>query len=86
MLCKYFRFISFMKNWTKNEKPWFMDVAFTSERSIEDELEKESQSDVLTIFGSYVLMFAYIALALGRIRRFDTLLVNNQSSLEVIAF
>lgn len=77
-----FRFISFMKNWTKNEKPKFMDIAFTSERSIEDELEKESQSDILTILGSYVLMFAYIALALGRIRRFHTLLVSNQKTVQ----
>lgn len=64
-----------MKNWTTHEKPDFMDIAFTSERSIEDELDKESRSDALTILVSYVIMFAYIAMALGHMRRFNTLLV-----------
>ncbi|XP_046672378.1 NPC intracellular cholesterol transporter 1 isoform X2 [Homalodisca vitripennis] len=75
------RFISFMKNWTETEKPPFMDVAFTAERSIEDELDKESRSDVVTIFGSYVLMFAYIALALGQIRQCSTLLMDSKITL-----
>lgn len=70
-----FRFISFMHNWTKFEKPSDIEVAYTSERSIEDELDKESRSDIITIFGSYVLMFAYIALALGQIHQCSTLLV-----------
>lgn len=65
-----------MKNWTENGKPEFMDVAYTSERSIEDELDKESKSDILTIFISYIIMFAYIALALGQVRKCTTLLVS----------
>lgn len=60
-------FNNFMKNWTKNSKPDFMDVAFRSERSIEDELDRESQSDVLTILISYLIMFAYIAVSLGQV-------------------
>ena len=43
----------------------FMDIAFRSERSIEDELERMSQSDVPTVIVSYVIMFLYISLALG---------------------
>ena len=36
-------FVSFMKNYTSSpDKPDFMDVAFNSERSIEDELERTS--------------------------------------------
>lgn len=57
-----------MKNWTSTRKPSYMDVAFTSERSIEDELNRESQSDVLTILVSYVIMFGYIAISLGQMR------------------
>ncbi|KOB77248.1 Niemann-Pick C1 protein [Operophtera brumata] len=38
--------------------PAFMDIAYTSERSIEDELDRESQSDVSTILVSYFIMFA----------------------------
>ena len=61
-------YIEFMKNWTATKKPAFMDIAFTSERSIEDELNRESQSDVLTILVSYVIMFAYIAISLGQMK------------------
>ena len=49
-----------------NYKHPSMDIAFRSERSIEDELERMSKSDVPTIIISYVIMFIYIALALGR--------------------
>ncbi|XP_046396992.1 NPC intracellular cholesterol transporter 1 isoform X2 [Ischnura elegans] len=75
------RFVNFMKNWTTHEKPSFMDVAFTSERSIEDELERESQSDVLTILVSYLIMFAYIAIALGQFRNCRQLLVDSKVTL-----
>lgn len=68
-------YVEFMKNWTKTQKPAYMDLAFTSERSIEDELNRESQSDVLTILVSYVIMFAYIAISLGQIRNCSRLLV-----------
>lgn len=64
-----------MKNWTAHEKPDYMDVAFTSERSIEDELNRASRSDVLTILVSYVIMFAYIAVSLGQISTCNKLLV-----------
>lgn len=64
-----------MKNWTSTQKPAFMDIAFTSERSIEDELNRESQSDVLTILVSYIIMFAYIAISLGQMKSCSRLLV-----------
>lgn len=63
-----------MKNWTA-KKPAFMDIAFTSERSIEDELNRESQSDIVTILVSYIIMFGYIAVSLGQIRSCARLLV-----------
>lgn len=65
-----------MENWIKNEKPEYMDVAFSAERSIEDELERTSHSDVGTILISYLIMFAYIAISLGQIRSFSRLLVS----------
>lgn len=37
-----------------------LDVAYSAERAVQDELERESQGDVLTILISYMLMFAYI--------------------------
>ncbi|XP_012258607.2 NPC intracellular cholesterol transporter 1 isoform X2 [Athalia rosae] len=74
-------FIDFMKNWTATQKPSYMDVAFTSERSIEDELNRESRSDVLTILVSYVIMFAYITVSLGQIRTCSRLLIDSKITL-----
>uniref|UniRef100_A0A2H8TMY4 Niemann-Pick C1 protein n=1 Tax=Melanaphis sacchari TaxID=742174 RepID=A0A2H8TMY4_9HEMI len=58
------KFLEFMKNWTR-VKPSIMDVAYYSERSVEDELDRESHSDVSTIAMSYVVMFLYIVFTLG---------------------
>jgi Niemann-Pick C1 protein len=69
-----------MKNWTETEMPDFMSVAFSSERSIADELERESQAELITVFISYVVMFVYIAVALGKFRSFKTLLVSHPES------
>nr|XP_034176148.1 NPC intracellular cholesterol transporter 1 isoform X4 [Osmia lignaria] len=74
-------YIEFMKNWTATKKPAFMDIAFTSERSIEDELNRESQSDVLTILVSYIIMFAYIAISLGQMKSCSRLLIDSKITL-----
>ena len=68
------RYLDFMTNWTK-VKPSYMSVAYVAERSIEDELNRTGQSDVTTIAISYLIMFAYIAIALGQARSFSRLLV-----------
>lgn len=75
------KYVEFMKNWTKTKKPAFMDIAYTSERSIEDELDRESQSDVLTILISYIIMFAYIAVSLGQLRSCSRLLIDSKITL-----
>ncbi|XP_053981855.1 NPC intracellular cholesterol transporter 1 isoform X2 [Hylaeus volcanicus] len=74
-------YVEFMKNWTATKKPAFMDIAFTSERSIEDELNRESQSDVLTILVSYIIMFAYIAISLGQLKTCSRLLIDSKITL-----
>ncbi|XP_074041077.1 NPC intracellular cholesterol transporter 1 isoform X2 [Leptinotarsa decemlineata] len=74
-------FIAFMKNWTSTEKPDFMDVAFTSERSLEDELDRQGQSDIITILISYMIMFAYIAIALGQVNSCSRLLIDSKITL-----
>ncbi|XP_015181886.1 PREDICTED: Niemann-Pick C1 protein isoform X2 [Polistes dominula] len=73
-------YIELMKN-VSAKLPSFMDMAFTSERSIEDELNRESQSDILTILVSYVIMFAYIAISLGQIRTCSRLLIDSKITL-----
>jgi Niemann-Pick C1 protein len=69
-----------MKNWTETEMPPFMSVAFSAERSIEDEIERESQAEAITVVISYAVMFVYIAVALGKFRSFKTLLVSSRRS------
>lgn len=57
-----------MKNVTHDEEiSEYMDIAFYCERSIEDELKRESVSDVATILISYLIMFIYVAVALGNL-------------------
>ncbi|KAM8850870.1 LOW QUALITY PROTEIN: NPC intracellular cholesterol transporter 1 [Spinachia spinachia] len=72
-------FIKFMKNF-KNPN---LTIAFSAERSIEDEIDRESKSDISTIAVSYVIMFVYISLALGHINGFRRLMVDSKISLGI---
>lgn len=54
--------IDYMKNFS-NPK---MSISFSTERSIQDELNRESQSDILTILISYMAMFLYVTITLGK--------------------
>ena len=70
-------FIDYMKNWVQNETlSANLSVAFSSERSIQDEISRASKSDVVTIAISYCLMFLYIAVGLGEYRSLDRMLVS----------
>merc|ERR1719228_1316237 len=59
-------FVEFMHDWEAHEKPDYMEIAFNSERSIEDELDKETYGDIVTIAISYIIMFVYITFSLGQ--------------------
>ncbi|XP_061588491.1 NPC intracellular cholesterol transporter 1 [Cololabis saira] len=72
-------FIKFMKNFSNPN----LTVAFSAERSIEDEINRESNSDISTIMISYIIMFIYISLALGHINSFRRLLVDSKISLGI---
>jgi Niemann-Pick C1 protein len=50
-----------------------LNVVYSAERSVTDELARGSSSDIPTIAISYSIMFIYISLALGRIK-FDRML------------
>ncbi|MEQ2315140.1 NPC intracellular cholesterol transporter 1 [Ameca splendens] len=73
------QFIRFMKNFSNPN----LTVAFSAERSIEDEIDRESNSDISTIVISYAIMFIYISLALGHIHSFRRLLVDSKISLGI---
>lgn len=78
-------YIDFMKDWVKNHKSSYIEIAFSSERSIEDELLRESQSDVSTIIVSYLIMFVYIAISLGHVEfeRYSRLLIDSKITLGI---
>lgn len=68
-------------NYMLNYSHPMMDIAFRSERSIEDELERMSHSDILTVIISYIIMFLYIALALGPSNSLSQLLTGTKITL-----
>ncbi|KAM5157084.1 NPC intracellular cholesterol transporter 1 [Mantella aurantiaca] len=67
-------FINFVKNYDNSN----LSISFSAERSIEDELNRESNSDVKTVIISYALMFVYISLALGHISQCSRILVDSK--------
>ncbi|XP_077999755.1 NPC intracellular cholesterol transporter 1-like [Glandiceps talaboti] len=59
-----------------------MSMSYYAERSIEDELIRASQADIMTIVLSYVFIFCYITIALGEIYRCDKrLLIDSKVTL-----
>lgn len=61
---------AFVEFWKTNSKlRQTFNIGFSTDRSIQDELERESYGDIPTIVISYVVMFIYVALALGTIKR-----------------
>uniref|UniRef100_A0A3Q3WSC2 SSD domain-containing protein n=1 Tax=Mola mola TaxID=94237 RepID=A0A3Q3WSC2_MOLML len=72
-------FIRFMKNFTHPN----LTIAYSAQRSIEDEIQRESNSDIRIIVVSYTIMFVYISLALGHINSFKRLLVDSKISLGI---
>ena len=58
------RFVDFMKNYSSPN----LDIAYSAERSIQDAIVELSEGEVGTVVISYVVMFIYVAIALGRIR------------------
>lgn len=70
-------FVEYMKNQSFTD----IDISFKAERSIEDEINRESQSDILTILVSYIIMFAYIAVSLGHISDYSRFLIDSKITL-----
>ena len=58
--------IDFLKERQTDPDIRYMDIAFYTERSTTDEVTRGSESDILTIAVSYLVMFVYVAVALGK--------------------
>jgi len=61
-----------------------LTIAFTSERSIQDEISRASESDVMTIVISYCLMFVYIAIGLGQFRSLSRMMIDAKITVGII--
>ncbi|XP_069778710.1 NPC intracellular cholesterol transporter 1 [Narcine bancroftii] len=72
-------FIDFLKNYNNSN----LSISFSAERSIEDEINRESNNDVKTVVISYMVMFVYISIALGHIRSCANCLVDSKISLGI---
>ena len=53
-------------------------MAYNAERSVEDEIKRESGSDVATVLLSYIVMFAYVSVALGQFTTFSRLIIDSK--------
>lgn len=71
MILTVHRFIQFLKNFKSND----MEIAFSSERSIQDAIQELSEGESSTVIISYGVMFIYVAIALGNFKSFKTFLV-----------
>lgn len=67
------RFVEFLKDYSN---PMF-DFAFSAERSIEDGIDEISSAEIPTVVISYAVMFIYITIALGKIRRVSSFFVSH---------
>jgi Niemann-Pick C1 protein len=66
--------LAYEKAWLSHVQAWLgnrtgpeIEVAYRAERSIQDELERQSHGDISTVIISYGIMFAYIAINLGQV-------------------
>ena len=58
-----------------------LTISFMMERSIEDEILRESQADVKTVLLSYIVMFVYITLTLGQYGNWKRCLIDSKITL-----
>uniref|UniRef100_A0A8D0H7N3 NPC intracellular cholesterol transporter 1 n=1 Tax=Sphenodon punctatus TaxID=8508 RepID=A0A8D0H7N3_SPHPU len=72
-------FINFVRNYDNPN----LTISFSTERSIEDEINRESKGDIRTVVISYAIMFLYISIALGQIKSARRFLVDSKISLGI---
>lgn len=72
------KFIDLLHTYREYMKPDYVSVAFATERSIEDEIQRVSVAEAIPIAISYVLMFVYVTLALGNIRSLKTWFIDSK--------
>ncbi|XP_062520603.1 NPC intracellular cholesterol transporter 1-like isoform X2 [Corticium candelabrum] len=71
------KFIKYLKNYKSD----LITISFTSERSVTDEINRESASDISTVAISYALMFAYVTIFLGHIQSLRRVMIDSKMCL-----
>lgn len=71
-------FLEYMKEYVKDPANGNLTISFSAERAIQDELDRESDTDIITIFVSYMIMFLYITVALGQFKSCSRILVSRE--------
>ncbi|XP_048590646.1 NPC intracellular cholesterol transporter 1 isoform X2 [Nematostella vectensis] len=74
-------FIDHMKSYVEHPENSNLTISFSSERSIQDELDRESETDIATILVSYTIMFVYITIALGQINSCERIMIDSKFTL-----
>jgi len=73
-------FLKIMKDWD----PEYFEFAYFSERSVEDELVRSSESDIVVFVVSYLVIFVYIALALGSYSSIKRIPIESKITLGIV--
>lgn len=60
-----------------------MTIAYSAERSIEDGIDAMSEAELWTVIISYIVMFVYITIALGKIQSIQTFFIGSKITLAV---
>lgn len=74
-------FVDYLQNFTNGNHS--LDIAYMAERSIEDGIDEMSEAELWTVIISYVVMFVYITIALGKIRSLRTLFLESKITLAI---
>ena len=72
-------FVDYLENYSSD----VMEIAYSAERSIEDGIDAMSEAELWTVIISYLVMFLYITIALGKIRNLRTVLLESKITLAI---
>lgn len=72
-------FVDYLKDFESEN----MEIAYSAERSIEDGIDAMSEAELWTVIISYIVMFVYITIALGKIQNIQTFFVGSKITLAV---
>ncbi|KAJ7371490.1 NPC intracellular cholesterol transporter 1 [Desmophyllum pertusum] len=74
-------FLEYMKHYVNNSANANLTISYTAERAIQDELDRESDTDIITILVSYMIMFLYITVALGQVKSCSRIMIDSKITL-----